>query len=339
MRSAIFRARLGYAAALACALLFYLCYRRYLSWYLLMLTLALPLFSLAVSLPGMLSLRVWLSPSQAKVPRGEEAALLLETATSLKLPVARLRLKLSVDNQLTGQKRVGRHAFPVRPEGTSLSRSLPTDHCGALICRISGLRVCDLLGIFSLPLPSPVPRSVLVMPRILPQEEILPLLPGDLLTHSPSYRPKPGGGPSEDYEVRPYRPGDPMRTVHWKLTSKLDSLVVREPLEPIREEILILFDRFGSPEELDLAFDRLYSVCLSLLAHGLEHQIFWRDNDPAGTLCSARILDRSGLESCLTGLLSTPPPQAEAPFPQERLPLHAHQIHISSRVLEGGGTE
>lgn len=338
MRSAIVRARLGYAAALAGALLFYLCYRRYLSWYLLVLALALPLFSLALSLPAMLSLRVWLSPSREQVPRGEEAQLLLEAAVPLKLPVARLRLKLAVVNQLTGAKLSGRHAFPVREVGASLSRTLPTDHCGQLVCQASGLWVCDLLGLFSLPLAAPVSRPVLIMPRVLPREEILSLLPQGLFSQPPSYRPKPGGGPSEDYEVRPYRPGDPMRAVHWKLTSKLDELVVREPLEPLREEILVLFDRSGTPEELDLSFDRLYSVCLALLERGLEHQVFWRDASPAG-LCSARILDRNGLESCLTGLLSAPPPSWKTPFPLKGLSPQTRQIRIFPQSLEGGGAK
>lgn len=28
------------------------------------------------------------------------------------------------------------------------------------------------------------------------------------------------GAYAEEHELRPYRPGDPMRTVHWKLTAK-----------------------------------------------------------------------------------------------------------------------
>lgn len=32
------------------------------------------------------------------------------------------------------------------------------------------------------------------------------------------------------YDLRPYRVGDPLKQIHWKLTAKVDELTVREPL-------------------------------------------------------------------------------------------------------------
>ena len=49
--------RLEYALILLCTALFYICFVGYLSFYVFMLTLILPLFSLLCSLPAMLGVR------------------------------------------------------------------------------------------------------------------------------------------------------------------------------------------------------------------------------------------------------------------------------------------
>ena len=48
------RCRVGYLLALGAAVLFFICFNGYFSFYILVLTLVFPLFSLLVSLPGML---------------------------------------------------------------------------------------------------------------------------------------------------------------------------------------------------------------------------------------------------------------------------------------------
>ena len=43
-------------------------------------------------------------------------------------------------------------------------------------------------------------------------------------------KPKHGGGYAEEHELREYRPGDMVNSIHWKLSSKTDKVIVREPL-------------------------------------------------------------------------------------------------------------
>lgn len=50
-------------------------------------------------------------------------------------------------------------------------------------------------------------------------------------TSSPDRR---GSDLTEPFRLREYAPGDSLRQIHWKLSSKLDRLVIREPGMPPR---------------------------------------------------------------------------------------------------------
>ena len=58
-------------------------------------------------------------------------------------------------------------------------------------------------------------------------------------------KPKYGGGFAEDHDLRGYRPGDASNSIHWKLSSKTDSLIVREALIPENSTIFVVLSRVG----------------------------------------------------------------------------------------------
>ena len=110
--------------------------------------------------------------------------------------------------------------------------------------------------------------------------------------------------------LRDYRPGDPLRSIHWKLSSKRDEPVVRETLEPIQPLIVVTYDHFGTPEALDRTFARLYGLSRRLLEQGYPHHIQWSCpvtgavEDPGGR----RRARPAGLPGAVP--LSTPAPAA-----------------------------
>ena len=60
-------------------------------------------------------------------------------------------------------------------------------------------------------------------------------------------KPKPQGF-SEEHELRPYREGDAINLIHWKLSSKYDEPIVREPQELVRKDIVLSVDL---PDDFD----------------------------------------------------------------------------------------
>ena len=111
-------------------------------------------------------------------------------------------------------------------------------------------------------------------------------------------------GPGEDYDLREYRPGDPLRSVHWKLSSKWDQLIVKERAEAVTPLPLLTLDRFGSPGELDALLDRAAGMSRALLDAQQPHALLWLDG--AGEPQLHPVADEGEFHRMLTALLSGP---------------------------------
>ena len=83
-------------------------------------------------------------------------------------------------------------------------------------------------------------------------------------------KPKYGGGFSEEHDLRDYRPGDMSNSIHWKLSSKADKLIVREALEQENKEIFLVLNQVG---QNDRGLEVLYWLSLELCQRELPHQI------------------------------------------------------------------
>lgn len=120
---------------------------------------------------------------------------------------------------------------------------------------------------------------------------------------------KSGFDMSEVFSIREYKPGDNLKGIHWKLSNKLDSVLVREGSFPIKNSVLILmetgFDLVG--EELKLKAKETVTAVLSLseslLDEGIGHHIAWWDNEN-GVMVFREVADIYELKNCLGELLS-----------------------------------
>jgi uncharacterized protein (DUF58 family) len=96
----------------------------------------------------------------------------------------------------------------------------------------------------------PVEGATLVLPRTVPIPS-----PGFIetaLAREPSIRSEPRRGPGPEYlGVREYRPGDPIRQIHWRLTARHGELVVRDLEEERMPRLAIWVDTSGDAETLD----------------------------------------------------------------------------------------
>lgn len=230
--------RFLYLAVLLGCCVFYIAYGEWLSFLVLLAVLGLPWFSLVLSLPAILGFRV--SPSGPdRLETGEDGQLWLLGSCSWPMPMFRGRLYLQ--RCFTGER------MQYRDSLLDL-----TKHCGGYTVTAEKVRICDYLGLFSFPVAKKDRMRLLVLPR--PVETFA----GSGLNRQSavSWRPKPGGGFSENHELRLYRPGDKLNQVHWKLSAKTGRLILREPVEPQRRPILLTMNLRGTPEELDRMLGR-----------------------------------------------------------------------------------
>ena len=247
--------RLLYLAVLGICIVFYIAYGQWLSWLVLILILALPWFSLALSLPAMLQFRI--APAgPAALDMEADGELWLLGSCSLPMPPFRGKLKL--------QHRISGKSWYYHEK-----EDLDTDHCGGISVAAESAKIYDYLGLFSFPVRCREQKIILVRPRPVPMEA------DPSLHRSPAlaWRPKAGGGYAENHELRTYRPGDSLNQIHWKLSAKTGSLILREPMEPQQGLVLLTLNLRGTPEKIDRMLGRLLWLGSRLLEQAVPFQL------------------------------------------------------------------
>lgn len=241
----------------------------YLGWfgpYFLSCVIVVPLFISLLSIPAMLSLKpeTELRPT---VTKGSEEFLRQSFALSPLLPPCRVIVAAEIENRYTGEIHRLR-LETANPGGEELAFELPTAMCGQLRCHILRIECRDLLGLFRFRRKALDEMTCTVLPAPV-APDAAPDLDASMET-APILKPKYGGGYSEEHELREYRPGDSVNTIHWKLSSKMDSLIVREPLDRENDQIFLVLSRVGAD---DRGLEVLYWLSGELCRRELPHCI------------------------------------------------------------------
>ncbi len=303
--------RLLYLALLILSLVFYFASGIWISWLLLFLVAILPLLTLLISLPAMLSSRLQATMAET-VNQGENASLHIQMRSWRLLPMPDVQICLNL--RTNDQERDIRYLSHLSREEGVLS--LPTETCGYLVPEFRKGRVYDTLGLFRLPmrLPKMAPMAILPPERQPdPMPQLLHLLQQEL-------KAKPGGGYSELHDHRPYRPGDPVKDIHWKLSLKSDELVVREALEPVQHRVVLALRTPHNAHSRSINLGNLRYLSHWLLDHEVSHQIAWMEG------ANVRFQDVHTEEDILSVLRSiclAPADTKDLPWP---LPLRAERI-------------
>lgn len=274
--------RLLYLAVLVICGVFYIAYGQWLSYLILVTVLALPWFSLLLSLPAMV--RFQAAPSgPAVLEPGSSGELWLLGSCRYPMPPFRGRLKL-------------KRLFSGETWYYQDREDLLTDHCGGICVTAESVKICDYLGLFCFPARSRESKTILIRPRPLKMD-----LQQDVQRYiAQSWTPKFGGGYAENHELRLYRPGDSLNQVHWKLTAKTGKLILREPVEPIQGLVLLTMHLRGTPEEIDRKFGRLLWLGRKLLQQEIPFEL--RVLTGAGTLTFS-IAEAAALQKAIDSLL------------------------------------
>ena len=283
--------RIGYLFGVVSCFVFFVFYKEWFSWLLLMGCLWLPLWSLLISLPAICTAKFSVhAPEEVRAGMPARAGLGVDCF----FPQPPHKCVLRIHNRLTDEKYVGKPG-----------ELIPTDHCGQVIMECRRLWVYDYLGLWRFSKKVQMEQAVFVLPRPLPDRQI----PAPEQMPVRSWKIKPGGGVAENYDLRPYRPGDELRQIHWKVSAKLGSLVYREALEPAQKQVVLTLTLSGTPEELDRKLGRVCGVSGQLLGQGAPHVIYCRT---ASGMMTLEVTDRKSQEEALRSLLTGKPTQGEA---------------------------
>jgi len=162
-------------------------------------------------------------------------------------------------------------------EKTEASFAIPTHHAGAIKIFVQDAFVLCPLGLFRKKITSPQAMFTVVQPAGYEMD-----IPMPNATENPESdifsTQKPGMDVSETFAIREYQPGDPIRSIHWKLTEKMDKTMVREFELPVAGSVFIFLatpEGEISPTDWDTAAEMFYSASLAFLQSGISTSVGW----------------------------------------------------------------
>ena len=206
--------------------------------------------------------------------QGEEITVRLQARNLLPLPKLHLTLVDELPRGLTASD-LGAVPVHLPPRGVDEAEySLRVSRRGAHTLPAVSIQSTDPLGLSHRQTRLTLESQILVYPRIveLPAQVLPPEIGGG---HSPVDASGRQGEGSSFFGIREYRPGDPLRHVHWRTAARLGRLsVVEWESEDSRDVVLAIetlenSDRdLGPGTTLDLAAGMAASLASALLAGG-----------------------------------------------------------------------
>lgn len=165
-------------------------------------------------------------------------------------------------------------------EETELEFTVRFEHIGTYSAGLKKVVLCDFLRLFTVTIESPKKRIIDVIPKIQPIKEIR--FSNDAVIENTKAL-KATLSDSMDYAyVREYIPGDPMKTIHWKLSARGGALMTRLFEVYTNPGVSIIMDFYAPSDQakilmgmFDTVVETAFSVGGYAKSQGMETEIHY----------------------------------------------------------------
>lgn len=204
------------------------------------------------------------------------------------LPITKGIAQVRYENLFSGEKGKMKVRFSV-DSGRKRDRRILVvmQNCGNVAIKVEKVRIYDYLNIFAWTVGKDFEtQNVLVLPPL--KEMYLDRDGWYNETEEDSDRfslYKKGDDPSEIFNVREFTDGDKIQTIHWKLSGKTGSLMVKEGSLPLTKVINIFVDLCVDGENTEqrhknsnLLVQGIYSVSMYMIENAIPQKYIWYDS-------------------------------------------------------------
>lgn len=200
------------------------------------------------------------------------------------LPITDASVRVIVSNCLDGEKES--YDLNLRaPAKTKLTVpfSFRSTYCGVVTVQFEQVMVYDYLRLFQRRVRHSQSAECIIMPHLLDLQVKVTDRCRSYDSDSEEYdKNRPGDDPAEIYQIREFRQGDKMSRVHWKMTARLDEMMIKELSRPISNSVGIYLDlRYETMEEIQSVYDLCYSLSVALCLQECHHRLIWHCQEAA----------------------------------------------------------
>ena len=150
--------------------------------------------------------------------------------------------------------------------------------CGVVELSCTYAMAYDVLGLIEISMEKPQIRNFCIYPKKVAIQLKKRNDTGSIRDGDQYEKNKKGMDMTDIYDMREYIPGDNIRRVHWKLSSKLDNMVIREGSDTSHYDTILLLDiglnnqeKAYDKELLSSAYETGMAVSRNLLSIGIRH--------------------------------------------------------------------
>lgn len=202
-----------------------------------------------------------------------------------KLPIQEVYAQLVCFDCLNGRFRKLSGKAMVNKQGkVALRFQVSFAHCGYVRVELAKVELFDYLGILRIDaLREPITKEIAVLPQKNKYDILINDFSTGILENSDgSFQQMNQDHGTDIIGVRPYRQGDKLNQVHWKLAVKLSELLVRETEEETASLGLVLLNLNDNQakltrEQWDHFLESVGACCHYLIHLGYYHYVSWLD--------------------------------------------------------------
>lgn len=209
------------------------------------------------------------------------------------LPITKGIAQVQYENIFSGEKGKLKIRFSV-DAGRKRDRRIPVvmQNCGNVAIRVKKVRIYDYLSIFAWTVGKNFEtQNVLVLPPLRDMYLGRDRWYNETSEDSDRFSLyKKGDDPSEIFNVREFMDGDKIQRIHWKLSGKTGSLMVKEGSLPLTKVVNIFVDlcvtgdntkkgRKQRHDDSNLLVQGIYSVSMYMIEHKIPQNYIWYDKE------------------------------------------------------------
>ncbi|MBR6476808.1 MAG: DUF58 domain-containing protein [Lachnospiraceae bacterium] len=231
--------------------------------------------------------------------RGQSFTIRMEIQNKTLFPLGKLCLKIAYGENSTRKRRTHRILLENVPKGKSTEvRKLEIALAGYYEFSVKWVRIYDLFGLFYVTRRGKDAAKIMILPKI----EEVPLRLGESVRHfygeTLNYdADEPGSDPSEVFGFREFRDGDKLQRIHWKLSARMDELMVKEDALPKACAIVLIMPEGNLSERKSL--DYVASLSFTLMDGKCPHYVAWQSAS-TGDVRRIRVDDEESFYVALT---------------------------------------
>lgn len=218
--------------------------------------------------------------SQNSIKKGQETEICVVIHQTRGFPILNCGVALEIDNTFLNKNSRMMVSMPVRSREESVFRlPIKIDALGRVAVTAGPIRLRDALGMFETEISGKVSKEIVVMPEDGEEytEDISSYL-GAMSESEESH--EKGNDYSEVSDIRKYIPGDKLRDIHWKLSAKQASWMVKERVNMSGSRMMLVVEMTEDQKEAEQALEKAYHIVQAFIKRNISvGLLIWNGRD------------------------------------------------------------